>query len=63
MSFFPQRKASHVFFGLQRETLIRRGGSWLIREKTVIIQNDYIQRCSISIVFDQGAEWVWNSIT
>jgi len=40
--FFPQRKASHVFFGLQRETLIRRGGSWLIREKTVIIQNDYI---------------------
>jgi 3-phenylpropionate/cinnamic acid dioxygenase small subunit len=40
--FFPQRKASHTFFGVQRETLIRRGESWLICEKTVVIQNDYI---------------------
>lgn len=40
--FFPQRKANHVFFGSQRETLIRRGESWLIRAKTVILQNDYI---------------------
>jgi 3-phenylpropionate/cinnamic acid dioxygenase small subunit len=40
--FFPQRHASHAFFGFQRETLVQRGESWLIRAKTVIIQNDYI---------------------
>ena len=40
--FFPQRKTSHALFGLQRETLVRLHGAWLISAKTVVIKNDYI---------------------
>jgi 3-phenylpropionate/cinnamic acid dioxygenase small subunit len=40
--FFPQRKAIHALFGSQRHTVISRDSRWLIREKTVVIVNDYI---------------------
>jgi 3-phenylpropionate/cinnamic acid dioxygenase small subunit len=40
--FFTRSRESHAFFGHSEHDLVRRGSTWLILRKKVVLQNDYI---------------------